>query len=471
MAFTPAGLLIRVPSDAIETPLRTAKALLAYWKPIVSVRDLRGAEGNIKVAGKLLTGCRDMATLQALSRASMVLYHTHSLTEIMAAQRYLALRFFSAATLHEVNKVIQKAPMGGEHYLFTEQSFLTAMCLVLLVARGSRKRLPDVSPFPQIGEALLNINDRLDRTQRADLSRLPRDAQIKELTAFAVRNGVFNATDDQRYAFVRLIEMVDLIAPHLGSHPSYMDVAALFRRATGMRLRTYLAMGSALLSNYAAVGMKTHDSLPVFVHRRDCFRRTRLNGAAARFFRIVSTNRGRFRKAWRVDAQQRGRSEYGFLEAERHPLVQMKKDQLCCLSLRLLERKFETGPYYQVFDFLRGEERRRFMRFWGALFERYVQRLCERAFGDRFLPGFKYRNKDGDAEAGDGWILYPSAAVVFDAKIARLSLDLRLTGNLDDFERRLRESVLRGARGLDRVITDFADGRVKHSKLEGLRLR
>lgn len=410
-------------------------------------------------------------TLQLLSRASIILYHTQSLPEIMAAQRYLARQFFSAQTLDAVNAIIRADPIGGEHYLFTEQAFLTAMCLVALKDRGSARRLPELAPFERVGEALLHINDRLDSTQRTDLKQSDALTQIRELTKFALRNGIFNATDDHRYALVRLVEMFDVLAPRLKSHPSYVDVSKLFRLATGMRLRTYLAMGNALLSNYAAISVATGDSLPVFVHRRECFRRTRLRRASVRFFRLLATNRGRFRKAWRADTQRHGRSEYGFLEAERHPLVEVRKDHLCCLSLRLLERKFETGPHFQILDSLAGEERRRYLRFWGAIFEQYVQQLCERAFGDRFLAGFKYRGKDGELEAADGWILYPDAAIILDAKIARFSLDLRLTGDLDHFHKRLDESILRGARGLDRVITDFAEGRVEHARFKGLRLR
>jgi hypothetical protein len=78
------------------------------------------------------------------------------------------------------------------------------------------------------------------------------------------------------------------------------------------------------------------------------------------------------------------------------------------------------------------------------VFEQYVQQTLERTFTrDRFLRGFKYGRDQ--REAADGWIIYPGAAIVIEAKSARFTLDTRLSGRLGSFERTFRDSILRGA--------------------------
>src|SRR5262249_28377940 len=58
----------------------------------------------------------------------------------------------------------------------------------------------------------------------------------------------------------------------------------------------------------------------------------------------------------------------------------------------------------------------------------------------------------------DGWIIYPGAAVLIEAKSARFTLDTRLSGSLGSVERMFRDSIIGGARQLNRVIEDFRAG-------------
>jgi hypothetical protein len=108
-------------------------------------------------------------------------------------------------------------------------------------------------------------------------------------------------------------------------------------------------------------------------------------------------------------------------------------------------------------DTLPVEERKRYFNFFGAVFERYVQNVCEDAFtANRFVRGFKYGRPE--REAADGWIIYPGAAVVIEAKSARFTLDTRLSGSLGSVERMFRDSIVGGAWQLNRVIDDFRAG-------------
>jgi hypothetical protein len=130
------------------------------------------------------------------------------------------------------------------------------------------------------------------------------------------------------------------------------------------------------------------------------------------------------------------------------------------VNLHFLERKFASGLHHIVLDALPEAQRLRYFAFFGKVFEQYVQRVCEQTFGrDRFVHGFKYGQDQ--REAADGWIVYPDAAIIVEAKSARLGLDTRLSGRLGSFERTLRDTILRGAQQLSRVIDDFRNDRFR----------
>jgi hypothetical protein len=67
----------------------------------------------------------------------------------------------------------------------------------------------------------------------------------------------------------------------------------------------------------------------------------------------------------------------------------------------------------------------------------------------------------------DGWIIYPKSAVLLQAKSAKFSLSLGLSGDFGIFERTFRESILRAARQLSRTIDELRSGEFAVQGLRG----
>ena len=345
----------------------------------------------------------------------------------------------------------------GEAHLFAEQPLLTAMVLALLVPRR-RPTIPAQPPYESLGRALLYIMNDTDLLQREydRFAKAPGPEQRKLLIEYLLRNGLFNAHDDYARAIARTHEMLVNIAPSLAGNPDYLDLATLFRQATGLTLTTYLSMGLFLLASPKNVTIDNVGTVPVFLDGR-MFKNSPARGAAWKLLRHISTTPKGFRKASRLNRQRFGRSPLNFLEAERHPLVRLSRNRFCCLSLRFLEQKFSTSIHFTFLDSLNNSLRPKYFAFIGRVFERYVQQVCLRAFpGDRFVPGFTYGSPQ--KEAADGWIIYPQAAVVLEAKAARFAVDVRLSGAFGSFEDKFRDLIIKGARQLNRVIDDFRGG-------------
>ncbi len=378
----------------------------------------------------------------------------------MDAQRYLAAQFHSQEVLNKADDWIRSYRADGEAYLFGEQQLLVAMSLVALSHRSRNAMpLPKDKPYVRIGEALLHIATDLDPLEHEDPQRAA-EAPADQRARFAelvLRKGFFYAQDDHRYAIGRYHEMLCEIAPTMTADPDFIDLPKLFRRTTGMKLPTYFAMGIAVLAPFRQVSRDNAHLTPTALSEHRLFSKSNLRHTAKRFFPLIACTKRYFCRELTRWRRSHGSPHYNFVAVERYPLIKIKKDMLCCLSLRFLERKFSSAIYYTLLEALPPLERERYQAFFGRVFEQYVQRVCRQTFpGDRFVPGFYYGRDQ--REAADGWIIYPKAAVIIEAKSARFRLATRISGGLGSFEASLRESVLKAARQLNRVIDDFRRG-------------
>jgi len=344
---------------------------------------------------------------------------------MMAIQRFLAPAFFEADFLKKVDEWIANHHREGDTYLFSEKQLLIATILALDVPRGPKRKFPDEGSLTWIGQALLHIvndfNPILETTPDAAATRPPEERRL--LVEFVLRSGFFGADDDHRYAISRYDEMFSSIAPGLTGDPEYVDVLGIFRRVTGLKLRTYLAMGLALLTVFHNA-TQANSGVPAFVRTKRLFARSAVRRHAALFFREVSRRRRAFISSVRRDINAYGNPTENFLEAERHPLVCTRKDSAYCINLKFLEKKFGAGIHHIVLRGCSEEQRKSYLSFFGRVFEQYVHRVCRGTFGDRFVPGFKYGKPE--REAADGWILYPERAIILEAKSTRFTVPVVL---------------------------------------------
>lgn len=457
----PSGIFVPFRPIRPQTQPSSADIILRYAKVQLSASDLLGSAEGVSLAARFLSFYSLPATLTLLSRAALVLDQT-SYADRMETQRYLAHQFFSPDILRKTDDWIRANRKDGEAYLFSEQQLVMAMSLALLNHRGHAHPLPKDGALEGLGKALLHIANELDPLQKTQQQTIACsiEEQYRYFGEFTLRKGSFLSGDYYPNLISRFHELFCDIAPSMTSHPDFIDIPETFRVAAGMRLDTYLSMGIAVLTYFGQVNRATAHNTSVLIDRDAFFRGSNLRNAAPRFFELISTDRRHFRKNLLRDRQRHRYPHYNFLEAERHPLVVLKNKKLCCLSFKLLQRKFSSAIHYLILDALEEQERQKYLRFVGHIFEKYVQRICDRTFpGGRFVHGFTYGAPEN--EAGDGWIIYPGAAILLEAKASRFTVDIRLSGDFGSFEKKFKESILKGARQLNRVIDDFKAGAFK----------
>jgi len=393
--------------------------------------------------------------LAILSRAAFTLA-TPSHAEMLPTQRELAPIFFSLETLTQVDDWIRRHAEHPDVYLFGEQQLLAAMTIAILKTKRFDQAPVIGPPFSGMGRALAHLSGlgdplKPDSPEFAALS--PRERE-RAFVPFILRNGIFYDQEDYRYVISRYYEMFVRIAPGLGHLPEFMDLPHAFRLATGLRLKTYLRFGVALLSSLHPIAKnKAGPALLDLERLRAPFH---LATAWRKFMAQIMTSVRGYRKAHQTQLARIGTREYNFLAAEMTPIVQISKKIGCCLSLPFVERKFGPAIVHTIGSRLPRRESQRFRTFLGRVFERYVADLCIRCFPGLFVSNIRY---GANLEGGDGWLLYPPAAILLEAKSSFLLLETKLSGDLEGFQEYFRITLLKAATQMSRVIDDFRAGR------------
>lgn len=149
------------------------------------------------------------------------------------------------------------------------------------------------------------------------------------------------------------------------------------------------------------------------------------------------------------------------------PLVQIDDDQLICSNLSFLLSKITLGIFWTLFDYvkLKGEDPESISRFFGILFERYVQMVFERIRGVSASCGTintvhlpqKYKGRQGTEEESTDIILeYPEVLIFIEIVSSRLKLkDTVISGDIDSFWDDLDKMVIDKAKQLERKIQDY----------------
>ena len=375
---------------------------------------------------------------------------------MLPAQRELAPIFFSLETLHRVDDWIRRHAENPDVYLFGEQQLLAAMTSAILKTKRSSRTPVMGPPFAGLGRALAHLSGlgdplKPDSPEFAALS--PRDRE-RAFVPFILRNGIFYDQEDYRYIISRYYEMLALIAPGLEHLPEFIDVQHAFRMATGLRLETYLRFGVALLSSLHPIAKNKEG--PALLNLERLRAPFHLATAWRKFMAQIMTPIRGYRRAHRTQVARVGTPEYNYLAAEMTPIVQLSKKVGCCLSLPFVERKFGPGMVHIIGSRLPRRESQRFRTFFGRVFERYVADLCRRCFPDLFVSDVRY---GANLEGGDGWLLYPPAAILLEAKSSFLLLETKLSGDLEGFQEYFRSTLLKAASQMTRVINDFRAGK------------
>ncbi len=429
-------------------------------KAYVKLSELTGVEPTLD---DLVARLRDVglrSLLFSLSRLLNVL-HVDGVSR-MELQALLRDRAFTPGMLRRLRAV----PNWQARIVFFPQQALFAAKMAILHAPDRDDPRQDEEFRDVVVELLLTAAEFLDRIV------LPDDPGELErvLVAHQVRNYLHNATEQVRYMIPRasLLYLQLPFDPDLRGDPDFVDLPAVFRDATGFDLKDYLAFGVGLFVWFSDQSYLrgSHSAERESINPGTFFSKSTIDPDYAR--RLLASFTHTYDSARAAFAARPGdaaTSSYDFRPFMERPLYAIREDVIVPIHLGYLEARFTNALYWTISDHLQAEERRRFRRFFGRVFELYVRRSLQRAIRDesglarRVFPEFPYRTRHGQRKTSDVVLVYPRTAIFLDATAMRIRFEATAVSNdVAAFDTDVDQIIVAKAQQLTDRIRDFRDG-------------
>ena len=344
---------------------------------------------------------------------------------------------------------------------FNYWQMLMFIKIALLYGSDDEKNnLTDKSRLEMVGKSLLIINDLVGLGSKGE--KYEDDTNVLEAL---IRNGSFFAREQAGNLLPRYYDLFSIIPkePDLCESPNYTDIDAVFRGRFGFELDLFLALGFGIYSHYGAV--KDFHPDKYVINASTFFNKTIVpDEIAQKTINLTSISREQFRKEYIEKYGSSGLGNYfDFTLLRKRPLVKIEEDVYVPVDIRFLVERISTVVYWDICDSLDGEDRRRFMRFFGEILQKYLEQLFRRIYPEstkttnRAFYDVRY---NGD-RASDIMVFYDNKAVFIEVVVGRLRMkETTITGDYEDFRRDISIKIVEKSKQIDRVIKDFRSGRL-----------
>jgi hypothetical protein len=397
--------------------------------------------------------------LDLLGRISVVLKELGPEQQIEADARVLMGLFGRRSTIFR-NFERHARRSGGNTAVFSELQLIT-------MAKAALKLLPPVpentaQSWDDLGKTLLMVNDLLDQEAGID-GTIPDDEGGRQVwNSYLMANGLFHygTNDLQEYARTYHLFLKDHQALH--DHPHYVDLPRALEERTGLSPRVLAAVLFAFNSHWRSVDVEHVGQWKSSISRLGY-----LTGSIYRFekeeverFLALLAEDAAILRGSIDDQYEFGQFQtYHMLPLAKSPLISLG-DELYCPSVKLLQERFTRGTYHLFLTSPNKKERRRFLDFSGAVFERYIFSLLERTYQgtDNGLWGLSELEEAIPGKACDAVVLVGRTAFLMECKATLFPLEVTAGLNWTQLEEKARSIFVRGARQLDSTISAIEAG-------------
>ncbi len=308
--------------------------------------------------------------------------------------------------------------------------------------------------------------DEFERVSRVFAEFVP----VNEYSGFRVENKL-----------TRAHLMMTRYPNELRAHPDYIDIASVYEEVTGISLLDYEALSFGLFTR--CTQMTTLEALRanawVAAIRPTNFHLTAIPSQTiqAFFSECADTPQG---FAITINASRSAGRDFGpndFTVFRRKPLITEAYGSLPSDAM-LVAEKFESGPYWRVNDIDKatGDKLR---RFWGAVFEIYLNALMIATLGATYIPDPRLMS-DPNVQICDALLVEGDNLVVLEYKSSMFSARAKYSGNhvllRNELETKLvRDSAEKKKKGVEqlgeavRILSDVTRNTVKGLDLAGIK--
>ena len=261
----------------------------------------------------------------------------------------------------------------------------------------------------------------------------------EDLALEMIRNQEFNKNEDLFAAMDRTLRLWKDYGPAAAHHVGGRLPIDLLKIATGIELEDFFALGFALL---AAMGQWSPESSSVAL--ADDFGAGIDDSIKEAFLLAVSNDRAGFAAAFAGS----GMGDWDFLEFQSHPVLHLD-DGLIVVDAVSLMRRFTTGLYWLVHDYLKATEGDAGREAWNKAWGQMVEEMAEDSLrahlpaalgtGTTFFTEEDLMRAYPTTKRSDVVIDAGEAFGSFEVVSGQLTVPTRVAGDRDTFNRDMQK--------------------------------
>ena len=370
----------------------------------------------------------------------------------------------------EVRQRIAGLDNAENRIIFFPQQILTVMKLALLNSPDGLETRRRDEWVPDLVESLFIASDLVNEdTVRAVEGSTDPTIIEPAIVQFMLRNFFLNSSEHlsrmlPRYSilFLQIPRREELVRS-----ANVVDLERAFLEATGFDLTIFFALTFGIIAQFMEQNISQGiDHNRTHIRRSSYFSRAAIEQSMGhQMLDYLSISPNEIRGLLETRGVNGSSFYYDFLCMMQCPLYRVEEDVLVPFDFGFLKEKVTGGIYWIIVDSLTGEDKLRFMRFFGEVFQTYVSELFERSFPEslalakRLYHEFPYRTPFGDRRTCDEIILYGEEAIFAEVTASRIKMvETAIAGDLGAFEEDLEKIVFQKAGQLNRTIEDFRKG-------------
>jgi hypothetical protein len=331
--------------------------------------------------------------------------------------------------------------------VFHRQQLLSVAKEAVLYCKNEGINPLSNAKWNNFGIILLMANDQLPFLfPRAD----DRDQQLLNTLAEFIPVLEISGPSSMKNKTARAQAMADIAAESV-DHPDFIDIAAIFKGVAGMSVREFRALSFGSMTKYMQLDLDQFQKNPEeFFLPRTWFKTAALDPEkVARFLDDVSVDGESLKK--KFEKRNAGKSD--FTPIRDRPLY-ATADKLFAADAAFLGEKVETGMFWAVHNSLDGNQRQHLHRFWGHVFQIYMDRLLSKSVAGgkhTYIPSPRYIS---GGEVCDGLILCGSSGIFLEYKGATFTAESKYSGDTAQLSQALGEKLVteKGVRQLANAI-------------------
>lgn len=396
----------------------------------------------------------------------------------METQIQLAQMIFDQETLERIDSINE----SSNKITFTDWQIANLVKIALLKSSQNPITSDELSANKEpIGLCLLGINDYFGSRSLTDTYSRVKDTEVNPLYEALIRTYCSQTGENSRHILARYYDLYFKLpyTPEGMAIRPFVDIQREFQAITGVSLEAYMAIGFGFYAKYATAGLpgkqgaEGHTSLEAddfLIDRRSFFEKMEIpanqKDLILQDFCVNATD---FRTEHRKKYQDTSGLLYDFTIFKQRPLVALNEYKLSPVVIDWLYEKLGEGCFWRINDGIEEPEKRsEFRRFFGPLYQLYIQRVFERLYPDSdFVQRVTYDQEENGQRSSDVILSYPNQLVLFEAKWPNLRMDATMIpGSIEAFDKDLDDIITRAARQLDRNINNIIGGRLHLKNVE-----